>query len=1477
MGVLEKIRTFSSRDDNAGLVDTVANLFGHKRRRWACEHQRRVHIELRALSPEEFRAFTDTCRQRLEALDGVESVRINGIAGRMVVSIRKALVAPKTVVDVVEKVEEEQSLTEHGFDEDRHYPADAAPALRKLVTMVSDAAGGTLGLALNLIGYERSSVEFDISAFVTLIENSPKLREPLEKRFGKDAVETGLGSLNAYVQALGSGPIGPYIDMFFQSAKYRALDARSAAWRRREPGLCARDGSATFEMPDVPPRPRDLPKGPIEEYADEAWFASLGGFVVGLADTHDLEAATSPLFGGLPKAARYGREGFRAEIMRVFSDRDIITVNPSALERMDRIDTVVIEGELLLTGGLRLGRIEPLDAFGESEVRRIAHKLFAPTSPLEVQRDGPWTLAPLDELDVDPAPEAVERARELSEASGPLLGLVHEADGQRDVAAVIPTRRASDPAAEVLLNAARDSELQVIVAMADTEAAESFGPDRVIETECEALGESVRQLQEDGHAVAVVAAESVQGLAAADLGIGIPRGGGDSFWASDLICGDDLSEAGIILEACKAASDVSDRAVMLSGVGAILGTFVSLGGLEKTKPGHVMMAVNASSVTALAAGIGAAIVLDNKERPTVTERTPWHRMTPDEVLEKLGSQASGLPEQEASDRYQEPDEGDSAQKRFLKAVGSEVLNPLTPVLAGAAAVSAVVGSVGDAGMVGAAIGVNALVGGFERFKAEEAVAKLETTEQQMATVVRDGSRQQVDVSKLVRGDVVVFEAGDVVPADCRILSADSLEVDESSLTGESLPVSKDAEPSYSAAVAERSSMLYDGTSIAVGDARAVVVEIGMETEAKRGVLASRNAAREESGVEARLREFTDVTLPVSSVSGALVFVVGMMRNQNIHDLVDVGVGLAVAAVPEGLPLLSTIAQLAVARRLSDHGILVRNPRAVEGLGRVDVICADKTGTLTQGKLRLDSVSDGDALAGFDDGVADWQREVLTAALRASPFKEGEELPHPTDDAVVEGIKAVGVSRDPSDGEWDQLSVMPFEPGRSFHASLGQVGDQRLVALKGAPEVVIGRCSKHRKGDDVDELDQSDREDLVALAEEYAGKGLRILAIAEKRVDDGAAIDDSVEQDLCFLGFLALSDPVRPTSAEAVERLVDAGIEVVMITGDHPSTARRIGEELGLMNDHEVLTGPDIEHMSEEELDDALPRTRVIARATPHHKVRIVQAFQRLGKVVAMTGDGANDASAIRLADVGIALGREATAAAREAADVILLEAKIETLVEAIAHGRAMWGSVRDAVSVLIGGNLGEIGFTFLSSVTSKKPAFNARQLLLVNLLTDIAPAVAMAVRPPTEDALEAFLGSGPEETLGATLDRDVRKRALVTAGGATLAWTGAKLVGANNPKASTTALLSLIGGQLAQTVTAGKLTPTVLGASLGSGAVLLGLVETPGVSKVFGCQPVGPVCLSIAVGSSAAAAFSARVAGPVVEQLQRLRGSEDDG
>jgi magnesium-transporting ATPase (P-type) len=425
-----------------------------------------------------------------------------------------------------------------------------------------------------------------------------------------------------------------------------------------------------------------------------------------------------------------------------------------------------------------------------------------------------------------------------------------------------------------------------------------------------------------------------------------------------------------------------------------------------------------------------------------------------------------------------------------------------------------------------------------------------------------------------------------------------------------------------------------------------------------------------------------------------------------------------------------------------------------------------------------------------------------------------------------------------------------------------------LSVKGAPEVLLPRCDRRSRGEVVSPLDARERAEVLAHAERIAGEGLRVLAVAEREASEARDLDDERIGRLIFRGFITLSDPPREAAAVAVARLQAAGIDLIMITGDHPRTARRIADELGLLGDRGVLTGPELEDMSEDILDRTLPAIGVIARATPAHKVRIVKALQRAGRVVGMTGDGANDASAIRLADVGIALGARSTLAARDAADLVVVDERIETIVDAIAEGRAMWSSVRDAVAILTGGNLGEIGFSVVAGLLGNGSPLNARQLLLVNLLTDVAPTMAIALRPPSPESLRDLL-AGPEAALGEALGRDILLRAITTATSAGAAWLVANLLPGGRRGAPTVALLALVGTQLGQTLVSGQRTPEVLAASLGSAALMLAIVETPGVSHLFGCVPIGPVGLGIAGVSSTLATGASLIAPPIVEVLRR--------
>jgi cation-transporting P-type ATPase I len=377
----------------------------------------------------------------------------------------------------------------------------------------------------------------------------------------------------------------------------------------------------------------------------------------------------------------------------------------------------------------------------------------------------------------------------------------------------------------------------------------------------------------------------------------------------------------------------------------------------------------------------------------------------------------------------------------------------------------------------------------------------------------------------------------------------------------------------------------------------------------------------------------------------------------------------------------------------------------------------------------------------------------------------------------------------------------------------------------------------------------------------------VLAVAEREASSRQDLDDERVDRLCLLGFLGLSDQLRSTAADAAAALQRAGVDVVILTGDHPSTAEGIGAELGILNGGRVVTGQEIDELDDDALVDALDDVAVFARVTPAHKLRLVNAYRRAGRTVAMTGDGANDAPAIKLADTGIAVGENSTSAARQAADLVVPDGRIETVVDALIEGRAMWSSVRDAIAILLGGNLGEVGFTLAGAAVTGRSPLNARQLLLVNLLTDVLPATAVALRPPKHNG-EDLLRAGPDAALGRSLEHSILVRAAATAGGAGTAWIAGRLSGRRR-RAGTIGLAALVGTQLGQTAISGGRDPFVLAAAAGSAVLLFTVVQTPGLSHLFGCTPLGPVGWSIAAASSTAATAASAVVPRLVPSMDK--------
>jgi len=589
----------------------------------------------------------------------------------------------------------------------------------------------------------------------------------------------------------------------------------------------------------------------------------------------------------------------------------------------------------------------------------------------------------------------------------------------------------------------------------------------------------------------------------------------------------------------------------------------------------------------------------------------------------------------------------------------------------------------------------------------------------------------------------------------------------------------------------------------------------------------------------------------------------LLRRQPLPQAIASGVSVAVAAVPEGLPLVATVAQLGAARRLSARGVLVRSARTVEALGRVDTVCFDKTGTLTEGRLRLVR------LAGLDEQWATdapEARRVLLDAVRACPQPMiGHPAAHATDQAILDAAHPISADMEQ---DWTELTELPFQSDRGFSAAVGRTSDSLRLVVKGAPEILLPRCTHERDDTGKRVVDAAARKRATTMVHALAGQGLRVLAVARRNLSEvlpenspGTPSPDPEEmtEDLTLLGFLALADIPRPEAAPTITALHTAGLGTVMITGDHPITAKAIAQDLGIPAER-VVTGPELAGLDEQARTALVTHASVFARVSPEQKLRIIGALQRAGRVVAMTGDGANDAAAIRLADVGIGMAAHGSVSARTAADLVLTTPDVSLILDALVEGRAMWGRVRDAVAILLGGNAGEVGFTLAGTALAGRAPIGTRQFLLVNMLTDLAPSMAIALAAtPTDPAQRRNLLTGEVPSLGAPLLRDIAIRGTTTAAGALMAFQIGRLTGTRR-RAATIALAALVGTQLGQTLLIGARNPLVLATGLGSAAALAGLIQTPGLSQFFGCTPLGPLAWTTVLASSTAATMLAAVA-----------------
>ena len=1398
----------------------------------------RTHLKVKGVHEPGSEAAAQSLEQRLNELDGVRGAEVNAVLGRVMIDHDSGVPASEWQ-RVIADAEREHGLA-GAAPASVHHPGNPGAVLREVATVGLTLAGlGYVGVTSFVPVRVLPRV---VPAVISLTDAVPWMRKAVEVPLGRQLSNVAFGVGSAVAQGLARNSLGLAVDSCQRVCTSREAIARYQAWHRWNEAV-AQHHLGTYRTGPlaVPPRPGRLPDGPIEWVVKPAGALGLAGYGTALWATANPSRALATLNAAIPRAAHAGREAFASYLSSSVSERGCLVMRTDVLRRLDRIDTVVLDTQVLLTGRHVVDTITPVDPDADTTALfKRASKIIDPRHPKMPKERGEWFCAPLTSFQGE-IPEILRQTAQNETGRGATALLLVHLD---EPVALVTVTAELDPLAEAIVGAAADAGT-VLVAGVGSRLERRLPVDGVVPGGNRLL-RSVQELQAEGKGVAVISSRARSALAAADVGIGLAGVARRPAWGAHFACST-LAEAHTLLAAVSAARRTSRQSALLAVIGSCMGLAFGTLGPALGAPSRASLPVNAAALFALGAGTWYGMQIATRAPPAAQPRTPWHAMPRKAVLRLLGSSGQGLSEAEARRRQPLEEEGRRTEG-VARATLEGLVNPMTPLLGAGALISAAMGSVLDAGMIVFVLLASALVDGVQRATTSRELAHLLQARQLPSRLRRGDTTRTVPADQLVPGDVIELQAGDGIPADCRLLKARGLEVDESSLTGESQLVLKSTKVTTAPAIADRTSMLYHGTVVASGQATAVVVATGSHTELGRTTQEEGAAPTGAGGVEATLSGWTKRTLPLSAGAGVALLFVDMLRGSPLGTALSRAVGLAVAAVPEGLPFVATIAELAAARRLSKRGVLVRSPTTVEALGRVDALCFDKTGTLTQGRITLQQVSDGTVHQRVEE-LGPRLRSVIGVAIRATPVpEEGVPLPHLTDRAVLEGAARAGAGPDDS----ERLKELQFEPSRGYHATRTRTPDGARISVKGAPEAVLDRCSHRSVPDGRVPFDEGVRADIEAEIEQLALRGYRVLAVAERTAEESKALDDSDVCELDFAGLLALADPVHPTAAAAVGRLQRAGIDVIMITGDHPSTAEAIAAELGMLNGRRVVHGAELEEMADEDLASELPKIAVFARVSPAQKARIVRAFRRAERVVAMTGDGANDAPAIKLADVGIALGSRATPAAREAADLVIADDRIETITEAIVEGRGMWASVHDALAILLGGNLGEIAYALGAGLAGGSGALNARQLLVVNLLTDVLPALAIAVRPPPHATPDKLLAEGPESSLGTALTRDVYARAVATAGAAGAAWL--LTVPVSTPgQARTTGLVALVSAQLGQTLAVRGRTPLVLAASLGSVVVLGAVVQTPGISQFFGNEPLLPHQWAVALGSATAA------------------------
>lgn len=718
----------------------------------------------------------------------------------------------------------------------------------------------------------------------------------------------------------------------------------------------------------------------------------------------------------------------------------------------------------------------------------------------------------------------------------------------------------------------------------------------------------------------------------------------------------------------------------------------------------------------------------------------------EEILEKFNVSKDGLNEKQVDEnisKYGLNELNQKKKKSVLQVFISQFKDLLIFILIAAGIISMLSNNVESTIVIFAVIILNAVLGTVQHFKAEQSLDSLKALSAPSAKVIRNGSKIEIHSKNVVPGDILVLEAGDLITADGRVIESYSLQVNESSLTGESLSVDKITEKidKEEVALGDQKNMVFSGSLVTYGRALVLVTNTGMKTEIGKIATLMDETQEKKTPLQVTLDDFSKKLAIIILAICAIVFGLSLYRKMPVLDSLMFAVALAVAAIPEALSSIVTIVLALGTQKMAKENAIIKKIRAVEGLGSVSIICSDKTGTLTQNKMTVRKVYvDKKLINGSEISLDNKVQEYLiknSILCNDSTSREGKEIGDPTEVALVNLGHDIEIDELNLRNEYNRLAEIPFDSDRKLMSTLHKIDGKNIMFTKGALDVILDRVKYIMTSDGVRELTLEDKNEILDVNRSLSESGLRVLSFAYRQLDEVRELTLEDEYDYTFLGLISMIDPPREESKQAVADCITAGIKPIMITGDHKITASDIAKEIGILRDGDrAIEGLEIDKMSDEELRENVEHISVYARVSPEHKIRIVKAWQDKGQIVAMTGDGVNDAPALKQADIGIAMGITGTEVSKDAASVILTDDNFATIVKSVSNGRGIYNNIKNSIKFLLSGNTSGIIAVLYSSIMALPMPFAAVHLLFINLLTDSLPAISIGMEKSNRDLLK---------------------------------------------------------------------------------------------------------------------------------------------